>query len=387
MAHFELEIIGARLLQQRLPALELGATALDRRRLTDEHLALLLSTTSQRFHRLVPAIFHSESKHDLEIGLVGLLSALWLRRPLHGQAQGLRWRRSRYDLIFSFMITILWDICNNRLCECTSAESVRAQLLRRRERPTTAGQNRQRDQLVELVERVAEQATLQPAQNRVQWLQVRVPELQLPVLRRPQRQRAQVRPTVVRQLRLRQLRVLDRPQRHHEREFYLQQQPVGARIYLVLDSCCAARHPPPVCLPLPYLPFLHFCLRFFDLRLPNGTAFHTCIDFEARIIHAPLLILHFDCVDIGSNGLSWSKPQIGNDQLINNSYVEELTSSTFGSVSSTTSTTTTTTSPTTIDWDPVEFETTTESDGLPINGTTLSPEQEDKIGEHRLRHA
>ncbi|KAL7291272.1 hypothetical protein TKK_0014879 [Trichogramma kaykai] len=155
----------------------------------------------------------------------------------------------------------------------------------------------------------------------------------------------------------------------------------------IYNNSLSARHPPPVCLPLPYLPFLHFCLRFFDLRLPNGTAFHTCIDFEARIIHAPLLILHFDCVDIGSNGLSWSKPQIGNDQLINNSYVEELTSSTFGSVSSTTSTTTTTTSPTTIDWDPVEFETTTESDGLPINGTTLSPEQEDKIGEHRLRHA
>lgn len=120
-----------------------------------------------------------------------------------------------------------------------------------------------------------------------------------------------------------------------------------------------------MCVPLPYVPVLDFCLRLYDVTLPGGSDFQTCIDFETRLVQSPLLVMHFDCVRVGADGVSWIKPGDG-EQLL------DLVPPT-------------TTPPTTSDeYDPVDFETTTVSDGIALNGTTLSPADEDKIGEHRV---
>lgn len=33
-----------------------------------------------------------------------------------------------------------------------------------------------------------------------------------------------------------------------------------------------------------------------------------CFDFETRIERAPVLVLHFECMQIGSNGVNFVKP-------------------------------------------------------------------------------
>lgn len=57
-----------------------------------------------------------------------------------------------------------------------------------------------------------------------------------------------------------------------------------------------------------YLPFISFCVRFFDIYT-SGRNLHTCIDFETHVVRWPILVLHFDCVKIGADGISWIKPE------------------------------------------------------------------------------
>ncbi|XP_043253289.1 uncharacterized protein LOC122397888 [Colletes gigas] len=78
----------------------------------------------------------------------------------------------------------------------------------------------------------------------------------------------------------------------------------------IYTNSFSIKNPPPLCAPIPYVPFMSFCVRFFDVYT-IGKKLHTCIDFETRIVGSPILILHFDCVQLGSDGISWSKP--GND--------------------------------------------------------------------------
>lgn len=59
--------------------------------------------------------------------------------------------------------------------------------------------------------------------------------------------------------------------------------------------------------PFPYLPSMQFCVKLFDIYTP-GRNLHMCIDFETRIERAPILVLQFDCVVMGSDGLSHQKP-------------------------------------------------------------------------------
>lgn len=44
------------------------------------------------------------------------------------------------------------------------------------------------------------------------------------------------------------------------------------------------------------------CLRIFDITLHlDEQKMHACVDLEARIQRAPLLVLHFDCLEVGSD--------------------------------------------------------------------------------------
>ncbi|XP_072945563.1 N-alpha-acetyltransferase 35, NatC auxiliary subunit-like [Epargyreus clarus] len=73
----------------------------------------------------------------------------------------------------------------------------------------------------------------------------------------------------------------------------------------------AARNPPPFCVPIPvpYLPpgLVDMCVRLFDISIVEQKL-HVCMDMDTRVDKAPVLILHFDCMDMGTGGVGLSKP-------------------------------------------------------------------------------
>ncbi|KAE8749560.1 hypothetical protein FOCC_FOCC003826 [Frankliniella occidentalis] len=73
-------------------------------------------------------------------------------------------------------------------------------------------------------------------------------------------------------------------------------------------------NPPPVCVPiptpLPVLPTVDFCVRMFNVFTPPpGLNLHACMNFETRISRAPVLVLEFDCLRLGSAGAFLLKPE------------------------------------------------------------------------------
>lgn len=113
-------------------------------------------------------------------------------------------------------------------------------------------------------------------------------------------------------------------------------------------------------MPLYPVPFISFCVRFFDIYT-SGKNLHTCIDFETHVVAWPILILHFDCIKIGTDGISWMKPEDGsNVTQIAKPEVSDLEV-----------------------YDEVNFE--TESIQFISNQTsTLTPEEEASIGQLKL---
>lgn len=44
------------------------------------------------------------------------------------------------------------------------------------------------------------------------------------------------------------------------------------------------------------------CFKIFDITLNlDDRQAHACLDLEARVENAPVLVLHFDCLQLGSN--------------------------------------------------------------------------------------
>jgi len=79
----------------------------------------------------------------------------------------------------------------------------------------------------------------------------------------------------------------------------------------IFSQSVSAKNPPPFCVPAPLpplvVPSVDFCLRFFNIHTPGYNLF-MCVDFETRMERAPLLVLHFDCMEFGQDGISYHKP-------------------------------------------------------------------------------
>lgn len=52
---------------------------------------------------------------------------------------------------------------------------------------------------------------------------------------------------------------------------------------------------------------MHFCAKIYDVYTP-GQNLHMCLDFETRILTSPVLVLHFDCMRMGGDGIALVKP-------------------------------------------------------------------------------
>ncbi|XP_026319504.1 uncharacterized protein LOC113230000 [Hyposmocoma kahamanoa] len=79
----------------------------------------------------------------------------------------------------------------------------------------------------------------------------------------------------------------------------------------IYKNTFSARNPPPFCLPIPvpYVPpgLVDMCIRLFDINVMDQRL-HICMDIDTRIDMTPVLVLHFDCMDMGFNGVGLSKP-------------------------------------------------------------------------------
>ncbi|XP_053999749.1 uncharacterized protein LOC128887654 [Hylaeus anthracinus] len=131
----------------------------------------------------------------------------------------------------------------------------------------------------------------------------------------------------------------------------------------IYTNSFSVKNPPPLCSPMPYLPFASFCIRFFDMYT-IGRNLHACIDLETRIVGSPILILHFNCVKVGADGISWSKP--GNDS---NAVVALQTKPDVSELE---------------EYDQVDFEQQDLEVYVNYTQSTLSPEQEALIGQLKL---
>ncbi|XP_048513429.1 uncharacterized protein LOC105688792 [Athalia rosae] len=134
----------------------------------------------------------------------------------------------------------------------------------------------------------------------------------------------------------------------------------------VLTSMLSAKNPPPICAPLPWIPALEICLRFHDLTMPAKNKLQGCVDLETRFVHSPVLVLHFDCLQIGTDGIAWVKPdEVGGGSAPMIDYPDPEPSE-----------------PET--YDEVEFESSEAAESPGTGSTSLTPEGDDQIGQLKL---
>ncbi|KDR09871.1 hypothetical protein L798_15567 [Zootermopsis nevadensis] len=68
----------------------------------------------------------------------------------------------------------------------------------------------------------------------------------------------------------------------------------------------SARNPPPFCVGTG-VPLLNLCIRLYNIRVQNNNV-HVCINLELQFANRPLIVVSFDCVRVGVDGVGIEKP-------------------------------------------------------------------------------
>lgn len=68
----------------------------------------------------------------------------------------------------------------------------------------------------------------------------------------------------------------------------------------------AARNPPPFCVGTG-VPLLNLCVRLYNIRVQNNNV-HVCINLELQFAGRPLIVVSFDCIRVGVDGVGIEKP-------------------------------------------------------------------------------
>lgn len=69
----------------------------------------------------------------------------------------------------------------------------------------------------------------------------------------------------------------------------------------------AAKNPPPICVPVPNVPLLMVCFRFYGIELTNSSI-RVCFNTEFQVAKLTILVLQFDCVRATLNSIAIEKP-------------------------------------------------------------------------------
>lgn len=77
-------------------------------------------------------------------------------------------------------------------------------------------------------------------------------------------------------------------------------------ILLSTKTIFAARNPPPFCAGTG-VPLLNLCVRLYNIRVQNYNV-HVCINLELQFANRPLIVVSFDCVRVGIDGVGIEKP-------------------------------------------------------------------------------
>lgn len=75
---------------------------------------------------------------------------------------------------------------------------------------------------------------------------------------------------------------------------------------MLLLTIFAARNPPPFCVGTG-VPLLNLCVRLYNIRVQNYNV-HVCINLELQFASRPLIVVSFDCVRVGIDGVGIEKP-------------------------------------------------------------------------------
>ncbi|XP_069688532.1 uncharacterized protein [Periplaneta americana] len=70
----------------------------------------------------------------------------------------------------------------------------------------------------------------------------------------------------------------------------------------------SARNPPPFCVGTG-VPLLNLCVRLYDIRVQNRNV-RVCVNMELQFAGRPLVVISFDCVRVGADGVSIEKPTV-----------------------------------------------------------------------------
>lgn len=72
----------------------------------------------------------------------------------------------------------------------------------------------------------------------------------------------------------------------------------------------SAHNPPPFCIPVPLPIPVNLCMQVYDIQTV-GTNLHMCMKWIVKVLSNDIFMLHFNCIEVGTDGIHLAKPSGG----------------------------------------------------------------------------